>query len=203
MVSIPGRAGFDESACVTLLVGGWTQICADSGKGEKDDHDDGLIWVTSENDLCPTMVYRKDTNSKAWKLAFRYWIAYGWMPYFRFKRPELEMCRAGIPQTPHSFQTIDAHQAVTKTIQRPHPNESMGVHHFIFFRPIFLAAKIFSWSFGFMRLSPERFILMSNFGLTVLAVYVSCASPPSECTRCWWSWRGTQRGRDSSFKVGL
>lgn len=35
-MSILGRAGFDESAvCVTLLVGGWTQICADSGKGEE------------------------------------------------------------------------------------------------------------------------------------------------------------------------
>ena len=47
------------------------------------------------------------------------------------------MCRAGIPQTPHSFRTIDANQAVTKTIQRPHPNESMGVHHFIFFAHFF------------------------------------------------------------------
>lgn len=171
-------------------------------KEKKNDHDDGLLWVTSENDLCPTMVNRKDTNSNAWKLAFRHWIAYGWMPYFRFKTPELEMCRAGIPQTPHSFRTIDANQAVTKTIQRPHPNESMGPS-FHFFCPFFLAPKFSHEVFDSWELSPARFILMSNFGLTVLAVYVSCASPPSECTRCWWSWRGTQRGRDSSFKVGL
>ena len=165
-------------------------------KEKKNDHDDGLLWVTGANDLCPTMVYRKDTNSNARKLAFRYWIAYGWMPCFRFKRPELNcvgqaFLKLHIPST-------DAHQAVTKTIQRPHPNESMSPS-FHFFWTHFVGAKIFSWSFWFMRLSPERFILMSNFGLTVLAVYVCCASPPSECTRCWWSWRAKTTGKGFRF----
>lgn len=66
----------------------------------------------------------------------------------------------------------------------------------------FFWRQIFSWSFWFMRLSPERFILMSNFGLTVLAAYVSCGSPPSESTRSWWSWRGnTWREGIQVFKV--